>query len=826
MKRFFLLGILIFTFIDSQCQMPIIEARQQQIGSTVTVTGIVTNGPELGVIRYLQDLSAGIAVYSSSLSSIRRGDSITVTGTLKSYNNLLEIDPVANFVILSRDNPLPQPLLITPSEVGEALESQLIQINMATISGASGTFSGNTNYTIVSGGQTTTMRVVNSSPLVGRPIPTRPFTLVAIVSQYSTSNPAAGYQLLPRDANDIIVSSGINVVSDLLPFEIDVDHVSLQWQTDSVGTTEYFWGLTPELEMGHVNANSSGTIHQITINTQPATLIYVNAFSVNGQDTAFTGNNIFISKSLSSGDIKVYFNQEVDHSVSTGDDAISLINQFTDTTIAYINRAQQTIDIIMYDNDCRPIIDALNDAHVRGVQIRFITDAPNVNEQPDSVLQYLHPGIPILYGNVDAIMHNKIIIIDRDDVNRCQVIVGSTNHTIANLNKDYNSIIIIQDQSLVKAYMLEFYEMWGSLDFQPNPSNAKFGNQKTNNTPHHFNIGGKHVELYFSPSDRTTSKIAKALQTAQSEIEFNVMAFTEDVLGQAIKNLHLAGVNTRGIIDYVEYSGSEFQMLLNAGVDVIDYQNPDGSQWPIGATLHHKYAIVDYNHSDSDPLVIVGSHNWTASAETRNDENTLIIYDATIANLYHQEFTQTFNRLLTPQLQNDSITGQVNTTAFIDYRSNDFIHPQVSSIQVSIVAQPTHGNAMLAGDIIIYSPQTNFAGTDSLKYRICIQNRPGLCGEAWVYIGILPQTSVGHLASSTALTISPNPASQSIEILAPINGKATVDFYSISGEKVKSLLVDFQQGKATILLNDLAQGYYSLMVTNQFQLLIGKLIKQ
>jgi len=36
--------------------------------------------------------------------------------------------------------------------------------------------------------------------------------------------------------------------------------------------------------------------------------------------------------------------------------------------------------------------------------------------------------------------------------------------------------------------------------------------------------------------------------------------------------------------------------------------------------------------------VLTGSHNWSASANDKNDENTLIIHDATIANLFYQEF--------------------------------------------------------------------------------------------------------------------------------------------------------------------------------------------
>lgn len=53
--------------------------------------------------------------------------------------------------------------------------------------------------------------------------------------------------------------------------------------------------------------------------------------------------------------------------------------------------------------------------------------------------------------------------------------------------------------------------------------------------------------------------------------------------------------------------------------------------------LHHKYLILDVN-SNSDPMVITGSMNWSANGDDTNDENTLIIHDAAIANQYYQEF--------------------------------------------------------------------------------------------------------------------------------------------------------------------------------------------
>src|SRR5687768_9089610 len=79
----------------------IAQARSLATGSAVTVKGIVTSGAELGIIRYLQDGTAGITAYSTDLSNVLRGDSLLLTGILKNYNGLLEIDPVTSFTIIN-----------------------------------------------------------------------------------------------------------------------------------------------------------------------------------------------------------------------------------------------------------------------------------------------------------------------------------------------------------------------------------------------------------------------------------------------------------------------------------------------------------------------------------------------------------------------------------------------------------------------------------------------------------------------------------------------------------------------------------------------------
>jgi phosphatidylserine/phosphatidylglycerophosphate/cardiolipin synthase-like enzyme len=52
--------------------------------------------------------------------------------------------------------------------------------------------------------------------------------------------------------------------------------------------------------------------------------------------------------------------------------------------------------------------------------------------------------------------------------------------------------------------------------------------------------------------------------------------------------------------------------------------------------VHHKFAVIDVE--GDDPVVIVGSYNWTNAGAYDNDENMLIIHDRELARAYYAEW--------------------------------------------------------------------------------------------------------------------------------------------------------------------------------------------
>ena len=659
MKKITIL-IIITLILQTGYSQNILTARQQGIGANVTVTGIVTNGDELGPIRYIEDGTAGLALYDLTtnllLSGCVRGDSITVSGTLVDYNGLLELNPTSSAFIHSNNNVLPTPQNLTPNQIGEATESELVQIDNVIFNSGGSLFTVGT-HDFTANTESGKIYIRNGHPLENSLIPSGPVTLIGISSQYTFFVPANdGYQILPRDSADIINSGNLILTSAVTQSNITTNSFDLSWTTSDSASTECNYATTQALTS---NINNSGNVVTHTLSLtglQPATFYYVQCYSVNGNDTAFSSIGIYSTASNSSGKIRPYFNHSVDNSVSTGVNAQNITTYFNDTIKAYMDLAQSTLDICVYNASDALIASAINDAYNRGVQVRYIADDDVVN----SMLNSLDPNIPIVYRTptpTAGIMHNKFLVIDVNSVNNSWIMTGSTNWTNpSNLFNDYNNLIFVQDQALAKAYTMEFEEMWSGF----------FGSNKSDNTPHDFNVNGKHMELYFSPSDQTTSKIHEVINSVDYTLEFALLEFTRDDLGDAIIDVHNSfGTNVRGIMESTNSQYSEFLNMTSAGVNVKSHSG-------IPNTIHHKYAIADADITASDPILLTGSHNWSNNAENNSDENTLIIHDHTTANIYLQEFTKRFDELAT--------TSEINN--LVDVEVKVFPNPSLGTVNI------------------------------------------------------------------------------------------------------------------------------------------------
>jgi len=698
-----LLLVLMLGSLCTQAQLSTIaDVRTKAMNTNVTVRGVVTNSGELGTSRFVQDGTAGIGIYSATIGTLERGDSIEVTGNLGHFNNLLQISNNVTFTVIQKGVALPAPIQFNyPFNAAFAFkyEGSLVQLNgVTTIKSLSGTkcgnavtsFSGNTNYCMNSVAANP-MRVTNPTAgygdIINKNVPSAStFSVVGIMSIFNkgsftgggtTTDPkyydttlTTGFQFLVRLYEDFILPPLPNFLSDPYAISIGQDSITVNFQTQNDGSTRLDYDVNAAIGIS-VGDSTLCKNHIYTLkNLIPGTIYYLTATSTNANGTSVSRMIRLATASKSTGEIRVYFTQPVDNSVATFKNAIYLDKTFADTLINYINLAQHTLDLAIYNinpNGLSNFVAALNNAYTRGVKVRVVGDAST-----NSVgLTALDANIGVIQRPVQSsnIMHDKFMIIDANDSNPNSAWLwgGSCNLTKGQILNDRNNVLFIQDQTLAKAYTIEFEEMFGSSGLKPDAAKSKFGAAKADNTPHEFNIGGRRVEQYFSPSDHTTSHIISTANTANKDEYHCVLSFTRTDIATALRNRAYAGVFGAGIVDDTAGSFAAINVftILDAA-NVYDIRMKVDNK---SSQLHSKYLIVDCNSDKSDPIVLTGSHNWSGNAETDNDENTLVIHDDTIANLYYQEFMARYNEV-----------GGTNIHGFANFKATNYTPNTFDSI--------------------------------------------------------------------------------------------------------------------------------------------------
>jgi phosphatidylserine/phosphatidylglycerophosphate/cardiolipin synthase-like enzyme len=216
-------------------------------------------------------------------------------------------------------------------------------------------------------------------------------------------------------------------------------------------------------------------------------------------------------------------------------------------------------------------------------------------------------------------MHNKFVIIDQ-----MEVWSGSMNLTVYGAYRNNNNLIRIRSSRLAQDYTTEFNEMFVGDHFGPD---------SVADTPYpNLKVDSNQLEVYFSPDDHTAAHLLELVRNAQSSIYFLAYSFTSDDLATEMIRRAQAGVTVSGVFETSQYrsnTGTEFDNFNSAGLAVRLDGNPHN--------MHHKVLILD------GQTVVTGSYNFTASAENRNDENTLVIHNSAIADQYLAEFQRVFS---------------------------------------------------------------------------------------------------------------------------------------------------------------------------------------
>ncbi|MGE5378707.1 MAG: phospholipase D-like domain-containing protein [Bacteroidota bacterium] len=283
-----------------------------------------------------------------------------------------------------------------------------------------------------------------------------------------------------------------------------------------------------------------------------------------------------------------------------------------------IDAARLSIDVAAYSLSLNSVRYALIRAHDRGVEVRVVMESTNMDRSDPQKM--VEAGIPIIGDNLDGLMHDKFMVIDRSEV-----WMGSMNFTDAGAYDDNNNLFRIRSAKMAENYTKEFEEMF---------NDNKFGPNVVPETPYpHLTIDGTEVDTYFSPDDGVLNALVPLLNGAEHSIYFLAYSFTSNELGDIVRQKAEAGLDVKGVMDAGQVAsnqGTEYDPFKQAGMNV----RLDGNE----GLMHHKVFVID------GKIVAFGSYNFSKSAEENNDENLIVVYSEPLAQQFIQEFYRVWNQ--------------------------------------------------------------------------------------------------------------------------------------------------------------------------------------
>lgn len=118
-----------------------------------------------------------------------------------------------------------------------------------------------------------------------------------------------------------------------------------------------------------------------------------------------------------------------------------------------INRASKEILVASYVLTDGKIVEALANAYRRGVGVRVVMDARNLENSKDESLS--RAGIEVRKDGNPYTMHNKVLVIDQT-----WVVTGSYNFTISGYSRNNENLLILRDPALAQRYYKELEAIW------------------------------------------------------------------------------------------------------------------------------------------------------------------------------------------------------------------------------------------------------------------------------------------------------------------------------------------------------------------------------
>ena len=317
-----------------------------------------------------------------------------------------------------------------------------------------------------------------------------------------------------------------------------------------------------------------------------------------------------------------------------------------------------------YEFSFIPALEILRQATVRKADVKIIYDSRKEKKENEEAIEtaslHEHTIIPRA-TDPQKLSHNKFMILLENGA-PTQVWTGSMNITEKAIFGHSNVAHIIRDPVIAQKYL----DYWTALSGDPDSQTAKATTATIQNDVTADILKTETTtKVFFSP--RPTQKMgthyadiirgAKEMVCGIFPFSFHADikdAFMEDkdylkylLIDKKDKNTTFVNNDIDTLIVYGgSFDDALYDWLAETNAGQIFNKNSNDN---VGTNfVHNKVILVD--PLSADPIVIIGSANFSKPSLLDNDENTLVIHDHRTADIYMTEFVRLFNHYYARQL--------------------------------------------------------------------------------------------------------------------------------------------------------------------------------
>jgi len=191
-------------------------------------------------------------------------------------------------------------------------------------------------------------------------------------------------------------------------------------------------------------------------------------------------------------------------------------------------------------------------------------------------------------------------------------------------------------------------------------------------------------------------------------------------------------------VDTVNYPPVAVNDTVSTPRDIVVTFNPLANDYDIDGTLNNPVIITSPHHgtatvNSNGTITYTPSSGYTGQDTLRYrvcDNGKPVLSDSAFVFINVDPVNHP------PVAVNDTISTTRNTAVTFNPLTNDYDIDGTLSTPL-IIHSPSHGTAIInSNGNILYTPSINYAGTDTLYYRVCDNGTPVLCDSAFVFIFI------------------------------------------------------------------------------------------